>query len=282
MSKRLATSLLLSGIILATASCESSQQKEAKRINQLNIENCLMKKEDTIYCDRVDDNLTSEKIMQQVAQQKKLIKDELKVKERISNCLTKSSIQSCYNIDISSVDVDTQDNVAAKIQEIRIDECVNNKNMIYCETINLSSTDKETEDLVLAVINEHEAEQKKKAEAAEAAELNSIIATLSTGKIDAAYENAEDILQIKLKADYQPANDYILTLEKQFINNGDKNASLLLARLSNSGIKQAQDVLARFQSKDASAKKVSRKSRQSALREICEAGAEYSRDSTLR
>lgn len=295
MPKRFATTLLLSGVVLATASCESSQQKEAKRINVLNVENCLMKKEDSTYCDRVNPKLTSEDVMKQVTEQKGIIKKDLTLKRDLEDCLQKSLISSCKKINISQIDVETQNSIAEKIQEINIKKCVDSQLIHYCNEVNLTSTDKGTEDSVRKSIEVIQAKQNEAVATERAKNFEKIIANISSDKppvintseivgnwgnktstAAAQKPKDNDINEFKKELDsgYPPAKDYMSSLKKRLYNK-ENNATNILSKMANIGIPEATIILQEYNSKK---EKPSLKTKQQALKEICEAGAEYSRD----
>lgn len=276
MPKRLATILLLSGVILATASCESSQQKETKRINALNVENCLMKKEDTVYCDRVNPELTSEELMKQVKEQKGIIVKDLEVKKNVEECLDNSLIDSCKNVDTSHVPIKTQNAISKKIGEIQIDKCVTGKEMVYCKQIDLSSTDKDTEASVLKTIETIETEQEEAAAVKKAEEFQELVGILELDDDTKANKAIVPITK-SVEAKYPPAEEYMSTLNQRW-RNGDKKAIRNLVKLSNNGSKEAKAIIDKYNAEKEKASAPKRKSKQAALREICEAGAEYSRD----
>ena len=257
---------------------------EANRINSLNVENCLMKKEETTYCDRVDPRLTSKDIMKQVTEQKGVIKKDLAVKARVESCLEGSSLSDCKSVDISYVDVSTQNNIRNKIQEIYIDDCIRNSKLDSCKLVDMSSTDPETEKSVLSAIEitekrlaEEELKKKEEEQRRKKVEFNTYTKNLESSNNEIRTKAAEKVNKA-IADNFPDATDYFEKLKSRSMQ-GDEQATYALAGLANRGNKDAVSFLNDLSKKKREAKrKANLKTKRQALREICEAGAEYSRD----
>lgn len=282
MSRKLASALILGGILLVASGCESAQQKEAKRINELNVENCLMKKEETTYCDRVDPKLTSKDVMKQVTEQKGIIKKDLDLKSDLKFCLDQSVLGKCKKIDIAQIDIETQNLVADKIQEINIDKCVKQGLAQHCEEIDLSSTDKETEEAVLASIAAIEKKRQLEAANRELPKLTHVCSDADGRNTMEDQMEACKKLRVQIDNENPAAIEYLNTLIESAKTNDDYESKKALDKLAHySGLPEAKNALNSIKEKkqkEQAANAKPRKSKQQALREICEAGAEYSRD----
>lgn len=238
-----------------------------------------MKKEATAYCDRVDPKLTSKDLIRQVEDQKGIITKELEVQKSVAECLGESLIGACKEVDASGIDLETQNAIAAKIQDITVKKCVDDEAMHYCKQVDLSSTDKETENSVLKAIASIEEDNRKEVLIKKEESFKKLIKLIeeSTGG------NKQALIEFKKlhEDNYQPAIDFMSDLRSRSTNKdtdiSDK-ALNICHRMTDAGISKANAIVGDWRAQKETKSKAARTSKQAALREICEAGAEYSRD----
>ena len=151
--------------------------------------------------------------------------------------------------------------------------------MVSCKQIDLLSANKETETSVLNTIKVLEAKQQEEAALKKAEEFKKIIERINT----TTGSDKEAVISFKkdLGERYQPAIEFISELKTRAVNSDTSisdRAANIANRMLSQGIDEAKTIKKAWKDKFDPEVKVKRKSKQTALREICEAGAEYSRD----